>query len=236
MVEFCLLRLFPPVPAVRVVPAVETLTRLGDRPCASLGLYTPLCLDRDWREALTLEPEAAVCVVRPAGSLTGRVGDLTFGFMKPMPEEFAWRGGGLFTEVELEAFAAPAVGLVVAVFSGWPAFLSGALLLSFGAASAGLFGAFATVGDFVGFDVVLVIIIGTDLVAALEAPPAAVIEDSLAAALPLPFGSEVPFVASPLRNVVFWLVVAGLLAAGPGTAFARVSSALGLATGVDVGA
>lgn len=135
--------------------------------------------------------------------------------------------------------AALAAALGVDVFSGWAAFLSVVLALSFGVAVAGLFGAFATVGDFAGLDAVLVIIIGTVLVAALEGPPAAVIDDSLVTAFPLPFPPLVPFVVSPsppLRSVELLLLAAGLLAVALGATFARVSSTLGLAAGVDFGA
>ncbi len=51
---------------------------------------------------LTLVAEAAVCVVRPAGNWTGRVGDLGLGLINPMPRDSkeASMGGGMFLATE----------------------------------------------------------------------------------------------------------------------------------------
>lgn len=65
-----------------MVATVETLTLLGERTEVLAAARGPLACAR--RAALTLEPEDAVWVSRPAGSLTGRVGDFTLGLTKPV--------------------------------------------------------------------------------------------------------------------------------------------------------
>lgn len=71
-------------------PGAAVLTRLAGRcelflgasdcerlaGCAGAGIGAP---------ALVRDEEEVACEVRPAGSLIGRVGDLTFGFTRPVP-------------------------------------------------------------------------------------------------------------------------------------------------------
>lgn len=76
------------------VEALE-LARLGDRVtawCVCKELADVILPDARLRDCLlvgavavaVLEPEEAVCAVRDAGNLTGLVGDLGFGFTKPV--------------------------------------------------------------------------------------------------------------------------------------------------------
>ena len=154
MVEFCLLRLLVPAVFVAVVATVATLALLGDRPSDSPIGKLPLARDSDCREGLTFETEAAVWVVRPAGSLTGRVGDLGLGLTNPALAGDGWSGGGLLTDDALGVFVAVAFDLGVPVFSSCLEALSGVFAGSFGVEdSAGLFGALLTVGDLAGFAV-----------------------------------------------------------------------------------
>lgn len=115
-VELCRLSVLPGA-ALLVVP--DMLVLLAER-----ARELACCALSPW----TLEPEAAVCVVRPGGSLTGLVGDLTFGLTNPVAAGDAWSGGGFFTEEGAEAFAAGVVVLGVIVFSVWDTFLSGVCL------------------------------------------------------------------------------------------------------------
>jgi len=74
--------------------AAVPLTRLGERgnPWLDCRLLTGCALPEarlsDCREGgdpeAVLEPEDAVCAINEAGSLTGLVGDLGFGFTKPV--------------------------------------------------------------------------------------------------------------------------------------------------------
>ena len=86
IVELCLLRPLVGTALLDPLPAVEPLALLAGRPCGSAGRVVLLVRESDWlRGTLTLEPDEAVCVVKLEGSLTGRVGDLTFGLMNPVP-------------------------------------------------------------------------------------------------------------------------------------------------------
>jgi len=153
MVELCLLRLLPPATAVATV---DTLPLLGERPSDSAVWKLPLFLESDCREGLTLEPDEAVCVVKPAGSLTGRVGDLGLGLTNPVPAGEGCNGGGLFTDCALGVLDVEAFVLGVSTFSGCLENRSGVLAGSFGVdASAGLFGALLAVGDFADLPMVL---------------------------------------------------------------------------------
>jgi hypothetical protein len=114
MLELCLLRLLPAVSvAAFLVAVVEMLARLAERPSGALG--TLPARDRDSRGTLNFVAEAAVCVVSPGGSLTGRVGDLTLGLTNPVLLGEGCRGGGLFTEDDPDAVAVDAAGFVVLV-------------------------------------------------------------------------------------------------------------------------
>lgn len=148
MVEFCLLRVL--VPAVLVVATVDVLVLLGARPWFSVAVRRLPLVREVVRAGFSLETDAAVCVVKLGGSLTGRVGDLTLGLTNPVPEGGGWRGGGLLTDDDrVEELPA---GPAESVFWGCRGALSGVLLANFGAdASRGLLGALLTVGDFAGF-------------------------------------------------------------------------------------
>jgi hypothetical protein len=98
MVELCRLRPRTGAALLDALPAVEPLALLAGRPWASAGTVLPLARDKDWRGALTLEPDEAVCVVKPGGSLTGRVGDLTFGLTKPVLAGDDCSGGGFLID------------------------------------------------------------------------------------------------------------------------------------------
>ena len=68
------------------------------------------CRDGGAAEVAVLEPEEAVCAIREAGSLTGRVGDFGLGFTKPV-----CGGEGCILVLGAEPFAA-VVGRLLAVF------------------------------------------------------------------------------------------------------------------------
>lgn len=156
--ELCRLSVLVPAVLVAVVATVDTLVLLGERPSGSATWRVPLLRDAVWRGTLTLEPDAAVWVVRPGGSLTGRVGDLTFGFTNPVPDGEGCRAGGLLIDDDVDGFDEPAVALGVSTFSGCLTVLSGVFAGSLGAdASAGLLGALLTVGDLAGLEVDLLV-------------------------------------------------------------------------------
>lgn len=70
------------------------LARLGDRDWAVPGNVPDAllsdCLAAGGGGVDSFEPEEAVCAVSDAGSLIGRVGDLGFGFTKPVCGGDAW--------------------------------------------------------------------------------------------------------------------------------------------------
>lgn len=139
---------------VAEVAVVETLALLGERASESMVWITPLARDNDWRGALTLEPDAAVWVVRPAGSLTGRVGDLGLGLTNPLLEGDGWSGGGLLMDADPGSLAELIAGLEISVFSGCRALRSGVFAGRLDVdVVAGLLGALLTVGDLAGLAV-----------------------------------------------------------------------------------
>lgn len=86
----------------RCLPAAEddlprALERLAER--AEFSWETGGALP----EVLVLDPEAAVCVVRLAGSLTGRVGDFGLGLTKP-PGEGPLAGAAFCSVFGIAAF------------------------------------------------------------------------------------------------------------------------------------
>jgi hypothetical protein len=99
IVELCLLRPLVGTALLDPLPVVEPLALLAGRPWGSAGRAVLLVRESDWlRGVLTLEPDEAVCVVKLEGSLTGRVGDLTFGLMNPVPAGDDWSGGGFLID------------------------------------------------------------------------------------------------------------------------------------------
>ncbi len=149
MVELCLLRLLFAPGFVAEVVAVEALALLGERPTGSIVWMVPLARECDCRAALTLEPEAAVWVISPAGSRTGRVGDLGLGLTNPMPDEGdGWSGGGRLMDEDLAVLEDSVLALGVSVFSGCRELRSGVFVGILGVdVVAGLFGALLAVGD-----------------------------------------------------------------------------------------
>lgn len=112
--ELCLLRVLPVVSvATLLVAVVEMLARLCERPSGALA--TLPARDKASRGTLNFVAEAAVCVVRPAGSFTGRVGDLTLGLTNPVLLGEDCRGGGLLTEDDPDAVAVDVGAFVVLV-------------------------------------------------------------------------------------------------------------------------
>ena len=137
------------------VPAAATLVLLGERPTPSAGRAVLLTRARDWRGELTLEPDEAVCVVRLAGSLTGRVGDLDLGLAAPpVVAGDDWPGVGFFVD-ELTAGldwaddARDGTGFSAAGSSFLSAFFFAARLEA--DVRAGCRWALSAVGDFCGF-------------------------------------------------------------------------------------
>jgi hypothetical protein len=191
-----------------------------------------------------LVADAAVCVVSPGGSLTGRVGDLTFGFTNPVLAADGCSGGGFFADdgpdVDVEAgFVVLALALGADVFSGCAAFFSGVLLGSFGVVVAGLLRGFATVGDLVGFATVLVeVLTGVTVFPADLLPLAAGLEGSLGTALllPLSFSLPVPFKVSPLGGIGLVPVTAALSVGPPRAIFVSTSSSSTFLSGFIGGA
>jgi hypothetical protein len=101
----------------------------------------------------SLEADAAVWVVSLSGSLTGRVGDFGFGLTKPVLDGARLSGAGFLVDEndDLEAagfLSVSSLGAVAVCFFGTE-------LIAFDVSFAGLFGALANPGDFIGLVVVL---------------------------------------------------------------------------------
>jgi hypothetical protein len=182
---------------------------------------------------LNLVAEAAVCVVRPTGSLTGRVGDFTFGFTKPVPAVVGCSAGGFLADdvpdVKEAADFVDAV-LVLAfgavLFSGCPAFFSAALPASFTVAVAGLLIGFVAVGDLVGFAAVLpAVFTGATVLFADFVVLTAGLGCSLAPVLLLSllFSLLIPFEVLPVPGTRLSPVIADL-SVGPPTAIVVLTS------------
>jgi hypothetical protein len=214
MAELCRLRLLGAV--LLELPTVDTLILLGERPAVE---YVPDALEIDCLPgALTLETEDAVCVISPAGSWTGRVGDLGLGLTNPTPRSRLLEGAAVLMLVIEAVGLAEGLDCSARLIGSEPS-LTGALAVVLAGALPGLAAVLVVAGDLAGFAVTLTDVeIGVGFTAVLAADP--VLAGSLL--VPLTFlGSTVVRRGKPPVSAFF---SSGPLPFTPPSGFAETAS------------